>query len=74
MGFQKEFVENLRAVVRILAERRIFRIMRARSEAIKSEEEPRIHAIVFEQAEYDKKQPMGEDMPELRNGQSEAFV
>ncbi|MHA1722950.1 MAG: N-6 DNA methylase, partial [Candidatus Baldrarchaeia archaeon] len=42
MGLQEEFVKNLQAVIRILAERRISRTMHARPEAIKGEEEPRL--------------------------------
>jgi len=42
LGLEKDFVEYLRSLVRTLAERRISRIMEAKPEAIKGEEEPRI--------------------------------
>jgi len=41
-SLEREFVEYLRSLVKILAERRISRIIEARPEAIKGEEEPRI--------------------------------
>lgn len=43
LGIEKEFVENLRTIVKSLAERRVSRTMRARPEVIKGEEkEPKI--------------------------------
>jgi len=42
LGLEKDFIEYLRSLVKILAERRISRIMEAKPEAIKGEEEPRI--------------------------------
>jgi len=42
LGLDKDFIQYLRSLVKILAERRISRITEARPEAIKGEEEPRI--------------------------------
>lgn len=42
LGFEKEFVDNLPSVVRIMADRRISRTERAIPETVKGEEEPRI--------------------------------
>ncbi|MBS7612455.1 N-6 DNA methylase [Candidatus Bathyarchaeota archaeon] len=42
LGLEKKFVENLRMIVKIMAERRIARTLEAKPEAVKGEEEPRI--------------------------------
>ncbi len=42
LGLEKKFVEHLRMIVKIMAERRIARTLEAKPEAVKGEEEPRI--------------------------------
>ncbi|MEM4713146.1 MAG: N-6 DNA methylase [Candidatus Bathyarchaeia archaeon] len=42
LGLEEKFVEHLRIIVKIMAERRIARTLEAKPEAVKGEEEPRI--------------------------------
>ncbi len=42
LGLEEKFVEHLRKIVKIMAERRISRTLEAKPEAVKCEEEPRI--------------------------------
>ncbi|MBS7632538.1 hypothetical protein KEJ15_02800 [Candidatus Bathyarchaeota archaeon] len=42
LGLERNFVEYLQTLVKVLAERRISRTVEARPETVKGEEEPRI--------------------------------
>jgi hypothetical protein len=57
LRLKKTFVKKLRTVTQILAERRISRTLRARPEAVKGEEEPRIKPPEKKEREIKKEEP-----------------